>query len=209
MKILIPLAVLLFSVKAMSADVTYKITFTGNFTKAQHPNNNFPSNPHFSPVVVASHNAGYSMFQKGFKATKGVKDVAETGSSRQLSRELSDLQSSNIVLEQNKTGGLSGNGSASTTITVNEDCPLISAVTMVAPSPDWIVGVSAFTLYKDGEFIKNVTLPLYAYDAGTDSGSRFTSSDRPLRSPAPIDLLINVSGNAIKNPFGFLKIERL
>ena len=209
MKVLIPIMALLFSFKVFSDDVTYKITFKGNFTKAAHPNSRFPSNPHFSPVVVASHNAEYSMFQKGFKATRGVKNVAETGASSQLVRELRDLQNANIVLDQNRTGGVSGNGTASTTVTVNEEFPLLSVITMIAPSPDWIIGVSAFTLLKDGKFVKSLNLPLYAYDAGTDAGALFTSSDRPLRSPAPIDLLINVSGNAVQNPFGFLKIEKL
>ena len=46
-----------------------------------HPNA-FPFSPaigHFSPLVGASHEAAYSLWMSGMKASEGVKNVAESG----------------------------------------------------------------------------------------------------------------------------------
>tara|TARA_R110002072_G_scaffold534_6_gene3989 strand:- start:165738 stop:166367 length:630 start_codon:yes stop_codon:yes gene_type:complete len=208
MKNLILLFTLIISFGMRAEEATYKITFTGNFDRNSHPVRNFPNNPHFSPPIVASHNGSYSMFQLGDKATSGVKNVAETGSPVRLLNELSDLQSSAIVKDFNRSSGLSGNESISTTITVSKDYPLISFITMIAPSPDWIIGVSGYSLLKEGEFITERTLPLYAVDAGTDSGLGFLSRNMATRNPEDIHLLINVSGLSINQPFGTLTIEK-
>lgn len=200
---------LLFSFKAFAEEATYKITFKGNFNSSSHPVSNFPGNPHFSPPVVASHNGHYSMFQMGDKATKGVKNVAETGSPTRLLSELSDLKSAGIIKEFNRSNGLGGTGTVSTTVTVSKDSPLISFITMIAPSPDWVIGVSGYSLVRDGDFIEKRTLPLYAMDAGTDRGLRFSSRNMPVRKAEDIHLLINISGISIDKPFGFLTIEKI
>ena len=55
----------------------YKLTFKGEWTSTSHPQD-FPSGPHFSPVVGCSHNSSYIMWKPGIQATPGVKQVAET-----------------------------------------------------------------------------------------------------------------------------------
>ncbi len=61
---------------------------------------------------------------------------------------------------------------------INKDYPLVTLVSMVAPSPDWFVGVAGLDLRgTDGEFVQSLLVPLVVYDAGTDSGLRFTSSN--------------------------------
>ena len=49
---------------------------------------------------------------------------------------------------------------------------------MIAPSPDWYLGVVNINLLENEEFVgeKNVTALLY--DAGTDSGTDYTSSNK-------------------------------
>ncbi len=61
---------------------------------------------------------------------------------------------------------------------INENYPLITLVSMVAPCPDWFVGVGGLDLLgEDGEFVQSLTVPLVVYDAGTDNGITFTSSN--------------------------------
>jgi len=48
---------------------------------------------------------------------------------------------------------------------------------MVAPSPDWFVGVAGLLLIEDGQWVESKTILLKVYDAGTDSGRGFTSAD--------------------------------
>ncbi len=58
----------------------YTLTFRAEWTSQSHLD--FPSGPHFSPLVGCSHKASYVMWTPGIKATKGVKDVAEFGTNR-------------------------------------------------------------------------------------------------------------------------------
>ena len=61
-----------------SGEQTYKLTFEATWTMQNHPNG-FPSNPHFSPLVVATHTYRYKFWSDMTRASPGVKLVAETG----------------------------------------------------------------------------------------------------------------------------------
>lgn len=61
-----------------SGEQTYKLTFEATWTMQNHPNG-FPSNPHFSPLVVATHTYSYRFWSDMTRASPGVKIVAETG----------------------------------------------------------------------------------------------------------------------------------
>ena len=51
----------------------------------------------------------------------------------------------------------------------------MSLVSMLGPSPDWVVGVSALELCsRNCSWVENKTLNLYPWDAGTDSGITYT-----------------------------------
>jgi spondin-1 len=63
---------------------------------------------------------------------------------------------------------------------VDSDHHLVSLVSMISPSPDWFVGVSGLELcLSNGSWVDEKILNLYPYDAGTDSGPTYTSSDSP------------------------------
>lgn len=192
------------TVQVNNSKAIYKVTFTGQFTKANHPVQSFPSNPHFSPLVVANHTPNYSMFPVGTIVTRGVKNVAETGKPNRL---LSELKNSSFVESRAQGSSINGTGSSTITIEVSKDYPLISAISMIAPSPDWFVGVT-LSLVKNNNFIKSRTISLYAMDAGTDKGRFFSSSNSPNRVKEPIHLLTDVSGISIGKPFGALIIEK-
>ena len=63
--------------KLCNGTAKYTLTFQGEWTNQTHKD--FPSNPHFSPLVGCSHKAAYVMWAPGTKASPGVKKVAETG----------------------------------------------------------------------------------------------------------------------------------
>ena len=46
---------------------------------------------------------------------------------------------------------------------------------MIAPSPDWIIGISALRLCRGAGWLKKYHTNLTAYDCGTDSGVSYTS----------------------------------
>ena len=57
---------------------------------------------------------------------------------------------------------------------------------MLAPSPDWFVGVSALPLMEDGAWRKRVEVNLRLYDAGTDDGTVFTAGNADTDPAEPI-----------------------
>jgi hypothetical protein len=66
------------------------------------------------------------------------------------------------------------------------DQPFVTLVSMVAPSPDWFVGVSALPLLDGGDWAQRIDVELFAYDAGTDGGRVYTAANRPLAAREPI-----------------------
>jgi hypothetical protein len=69
---------------------------------------------------------------------------------------------------------------------MDPDCPLVTFVTMIAPSPDWFVGANSLNLNANGEWIEQRVVELFPYDAGTDSGKTYTSPNEPISSPEAI-----------------------
>lgn len=54
---------------------------------------------------------------------------------------------------------------------------LVSLLTMLGPSPDWIVGVSALELcLRNCSWVAEKVMNLYPWDAGTDSGYTYIVS---------------------------------
>ena len=72
---------------------------------------------------------------------------------------------------------------------VSREFPLVTLVTMVAPSPDWFVGVHDYDLVAGGDWVVERRVSLYPYDAGTDDGETYSSPDRPAQPPMPTALL--------------------
>lgn len=54
---------------------------------------------------------------------------------------------------------------------------LVSLASMLGPSPDWVVGISGLNLcLKNCTWISELVIPLFPYDAGTDSGISYMVS---------------------------------
>jgi len=59
-------------------------------------------------------------------------------------------------------------------------------VSMLAPSPDWFVGVSGLSMRENGAWVPQIVVPLVAYDAGTDSGPTYASPNQESVPHIPI-----------------------
>lgn len=51
----------------------------------------------------------------------------------------------------------------------------LSFIVRIVPSPDWFVGIDSLNLCEGDHWKGNISLDLYPYDAGTDSGFTFSS----------------------------------
>lgn len=158
--------------------VNYRVSFNDRWTAGNFPTL-YPSNAHFSGLIGAVHNEQVRFWEQGQPASPGVRTMAETGGKSPLSTEVEQQISEGKALALLSGGGISSTpGSVSLEFSENSDYPQVTLVSMIAPSPDWFIGVANLSLLDaNGEFVERYVHELLVYDAGTDKGTRFTSSD--------------------------------
>ena len=191
------LILLIFSLSLFSqSEATYTVTFTSNWSNTTHPSNNFPANAHWSKLVGATHNNEVVFLKMGDLASTGIEDVAELGSNTLFFSEINNAINngfSNLLIDGDTLATPLGNIIISNVITT-EEFPLLSLVCMIAPSPDWIIGVDGLSLLDgNGEWINEMTIDLYPYDAGTDDGTDYNSTNQDTN---PQDAISNLQGIA-------------
>lgn len=138
--------------------------------------------------------------------------MAERGSKSPLDAEI--MQAIGAGTAQHLLSGphLSGSpGSASMEFDISQRFPLVTLLTMVAPSPDWFVGVSGLALFANDQWIDEVRVDLYAHDAGTDSGASYESPDQVT---TPAQNITRITGypaatNGQIRPFGTFTFRRI
>ena len=192
----------------------YKITFK-NFLYGENPRftDLIPSDGlAFSPLAAASHSKRFSFFTTLGFASPEIEAIAETGDNSGF-LELAEKED-RVLMGAGGAAAL-GNQTQSVVIKVNCAYPYATALSMIAPSPDWIVQVNNVPLVQHGYFVKERKGYLFAYDAGTDSGREFTPpSDTTLDIPTvPQDNIILLSRDETDRfngkPVGFYYIRRV
>ena len=154
-----------------------------------HPHE-FPRSAHLSRFVAASHTARYVMFGDGRTASSGLELVAENGRPDILMAELAEAMRRRRVFKVAVAPGLRPlPARTSLIIEVDPRRSRVSFVTMIAPSPDWFTGVAGVNLRRGGKWMSRVTVPLWAWDAGTDSGATFTARNQDTQPRQSVRLL--------------------
>ena len=151
----------------------YRVTFEGKWTTAATPDG-VPGGAHFSPLIGAVHNDQVTFWSEGGMASAGVEYMAEIGGTSTLKSEINTAMPNALaVIEQSIASG--GTATATVDITLTTDHPLVTLTSMVAPSPDWFVGVSGLSLLDaQGDWLASHTVDLFPYDAGTEEGTEFS-----------------------------------
>jgi hypothetical protein len=172
-----------------ASSVRYEVGFDATWSRQSHPRE-FPANPHFSSLVGGTHSARESFWEPAGFASDGIEAMAERGSAAVLADEVRAAigRGTAEFLLRGDALPLSP-GSVSLEFQVSAEFPLVTLVTMVAPSPDWFVGVHGLSLIEDGEWVGERRVELFPYDAGTDSGATYLSADRDTRPREPIALI--------------------
>jgi hypothetical protein len=123
-------------------------------------------------------------------ASAGIETMAETGGTDPLTAEVEAAIAAGTAERVLRGEDIPVSpGSTSLEFEVSRDFPLVTLVSMIAPSPDWFVGVHDLDLLADGGWTAERTVELYIYDAGTDSGTSYESPDRDTRPQEPIALI--------------------
>jgi Spondin_N len=190
---------------------SYKIYITGTWAMPQHT---IPTNKHFTQFVGLIHSDSCSVYKLGSLATLGVENVAEVGNSTVLKTEMDSYISSGKALNKFFITPTGITGIDSTTILVNIKNSRISFESMIAPSPDWFVGIDSYNLIQNGKWVTDITIPVYGYDAGTEDGDVFgyanpaTVPQQPISLMTPANASVIANGNTVIAPFASLRIVK-
>ena len=171
---------LLLSTVMAQGTATYELTFTSTWTADTHPTN-YPSSAHFSGLIGGTHNSSVEFWSTGSTASDGIKSMAELGAKGTLRSEINQAKANNnadVIIDG--PGLPRPPASAKKTFDIRPPWNLVTVTSMLAPSPDWFVGVSGLNLLdEDNNWKQRVEVELFVYDAGTDSGEDYTSANQP------------------------------
>ena len=165
------------------------LTFDAVWSSETHPIE-FPASAHFSGLVGGTHHDGVSFWQPGGFATPGIRSMAETGSKTLLLGEVQDAVDNGTADAAISGGSIPlSPGVVDVDFPVTLEFPLATVVSMIAPSPDWFVGIHGLSLFEQGRWNETTVVQLPPYDAGTDSGTTFTSPDNPTTPAETITMI--------------------
>ena len=183
---------------------TYKITIEGTWQMPQHT---VPAGNHFTNFIGMIHDSSTAVFTMGKPATLGVENIAEVGNATELFKEINNK----IIAE--KAAGIfnvvlpSITSTVTTSVNFSTKYSLISLVSMIAPSPDWFIGVQNFNLIQNGKWINDVYVNAFGYDAGTEDRDVFgynnaaTLPQQNISYLTPLNASVIANGNSMIAPF--------
>ena len=172
--------------------VTYRVTFEGKFTASALASGvSVPSGEHFTTLIGAVHNDSVTFWSSGGTASAGIESMAEVGGTSVLKSEINASSNALAVIEKSLPSG--GTPTATVDFTVTTAHPLVTLLSMIAPSPDWFVGVSGLSLRNaaDDGWQPSLTVDLFPYDAGTEEGTEFSLSNA---ATSPQGTIISIKG---------------
>ncbi len=188
-----------------AATARYRVTFESTWTSSTHPGD-FPSNPHFSALVGGTHSSRARFWMADGAASPGIEKMAEEGRTSPLDAEVQAAIAEGAAFSLIRGGSIARSpGSATAEFEIARDHPLVTLVSMVAPSPDWFVGVDSLSLVAGGDWVAERVVTLYAWDAGTDSGTSYASADADTQPRERIRVL---EGHPVATPAGVAAFGR-
>lgn len=180
---------------SQTANARYTVTFTGTWNSVDH--GMLPSNDHWSNLVGATHNGSVVFWEDGLMASAGIEDVAEVGNNDNFEAEVNTAIGNNTADQWLREAFSPNNATGNCVImdfTVNENFPLLTLATMIAPSPDWFTGLNSYSLLDGSNNWKNnITIDLFPYDAGTEDGTDYDMSNPASNPQVPIFSRINMT----------------
>ncbi len=190
--------------------VRYRVVFDALWNQQTHPQD-YPGNPHFSPIIGATHNAAVRFWADGGIASDGLKRLAEQGFTSPLDAHINDAIAAGTARDLVRGANIRSPGSTAMEFDVHQSHPLLTLVTMVAPSPDWFVGTESLALFVGGRWVESLVIDLLPWDAGTDGGRSYESPDEQVNPRRPIVRLTGfpVATGGVVAPMARYTITRL
>lgn len=116
--------------------------------------------------------------------------VAETGSPFVFAQELTVAKEKGQLRNFETDGRVPrGDGNASVVLEATCSHRYVSAIAMIAPSPDWILAIFRLSVVRRGKFVQNLSGSLTPWDAGSDDGKTLFARNQesiPKQNTAPL-----------------------
>ena len=163
----------------------------------------------FTPLIVAAHPTGTSLFELGDAASSEIQAIAEGGDTSGAETLLTGI---GATQDNNPAAGLLDAG-ASTTATLNTDGTsnvLLSVAGMILPTNDGFVALNAIEIPSEaGTYVYYAK----AYDAGTEANDEIVGSGMPgqagFPAPGPVAATLGSGGTGVVTTAeGFVHIHR-
>ncbi|KAH8405747.1 hypothetical protein KR215_008267 [Drosophila sulfurigaster] len=189
-------------------EAKYEIVLESKWGRNTHAKD-FPSEKgrtRIGDVIGASHSSSYRYWAYGGRASIGVQEMAEHGSTRSLEQEIRDNTQNGEVRTIIKAPGIVNRenvyGTTLANARVDPQHHQISLAAKVDPSPDWILGVAGLELcLSNCTWLERKVLNLYPWDIGTDSGPSYMSPDQPQVPPDVIRRITSSYPSDHRSPF--------
>lgn len=145
-----------------------------------------PEPAHFSTLYGAVHDDRYRIFAQGSLASAGMELLAEEGDIGIVQNDVADRLRTGVAADEVcGAESIDPTGSVTTSIVTDADHTKLSFASMVAPSPDWFVGIDGVELWDEDQNAWHdlIELELFVYDAGTERDDVAFSPDNDEQSP--------------------------
>jgi len=173
------------------SEASYKMTVSMNWTNPQLA---VPSGAHVTTLIGMIHSKDTTLWKEGGLATPGLEDVAEVGSTIKMNAEIDPIIGKYKALSKFQIAPPAINGNVTTTLNFNTSYSYISFASMIAPSPDWFMGISSVNLLgNNNKWLDSLTLNIRVYDAGTENGNAFDYNNPSTVPQQPVTLLTPAS----------------
>ncbi|XP_049604030.1 spondin-2b isoform X3 [Syngnathus scovelli] len=193
-----------------SEPAQYNLTFIGKWSQAAFPKQYPVYRPpaQWSKLVGVTHSSDYHMWQRNGFASNGVREFTEKGEAWTLMKEVEQagekIQSVYGIFSAPAV--LGGTGQSNTVVEVFARHSYLSFIVRLVPSPDWFVGADSVDLCLGDQWKDSVSLELFPYDAGTDSGFTFSS---PNFETMPQDKITQITSSFPNHPANSFYYPRL
>lgn len=191
-------------------EAKYEMAFQGNWIRNTHPKG-FPEDvwtTRFGDIIGASHNNDYHFWMDGDIASSGLKELAFNGSTKTLESELmGNITDLHTIIKARGLAYPNITSSSYAIFRVDKGSHLVSLVSKMIPSPDWIVGVSRMELCVfNCSWKQSRTINLYPRDVGIDDGLQYTES-KPAAEEQPITEITSLE--PVDSPFYDISGEKI
>ncbi|XP_028657417.1 spondin-2b [Erpetoichthys calabaricus] len=188
----------------------YRLVFKGKWSQTAFPKHYplFRPPAQWSPLIGVTHSSDYHIWRRNEFASTGVREFSEKGEAWTLMKEVEaageKIQSVYGIFSAPAMS--TGTGQTSHEFEVFARHSLLSFIIRIVPSPDWFVGVDSLNLCDGDHWKEQVSVDLYPYDAGTDSGFTFSS---PNFATIPQDKITEITSSVPSHPANSFFYPRL